>query len=171
VRSGWLAYGSSDPLRIANRAEQEQISPAFRTAARLHLGRFPCLQTGLNLIERTTLELLRSSASPFHQLFRLFGSHPATIGYGLGDHQYARTLLDLAEADPAPISITGQSRVSAVWENPYSMTVALTRAGRDALDCRCRIRHTVPRWLGGVDLTISPWRVDETSGRLVRSNA
>jgi hypothetical protein len=153
----WRAYAASDPTGVA----RTRSSLAFADEAiRLHLGRFPSADNGLNEIETATLHALVPGPQLFGALFRAVTHAPAHRRHGMGDVQYAAVLRELQPL----IALEGDTTPFSRWR------VILTQHGAHVLEGRLDglAARTLDRWLGGVHLQSSEpgWRWD--GARMVR---
>jgi hypothetical protein len=154
----WTAYAAAEPTAMTRLSAR---LPFASDAARLHLGRFPSADDGLDEIEAATLGTLLSGARTFTELFVAVMHAPPRHRHGMGDVQYAAALRDLQPL----VAISDAAAPPSQWR------VAATPAAADVLGRRvdgfaCR---ALDRWLGGVHLRpgAAPWRWD--GARLVHA--
>ncbi|MDF2720195.1 MAG: DNA-directed polymerase subunit sigma [Paenibacillus sp.] len=73
-RELWEAYASPDPMKLMSLLQGDTSAlPFVRQAFEAHLARLPSVDSGLGLVERTTLEKVRSGISSPVKLFQHVG--------------------------------------------------------------------------------------------------
>jgi hypothetical protein len=158
----WEAYTGADPRGGAALVELEsEAIPFVRDALRCHCERFPSVATGLNEIEKATLDALGTSTKGFGELFRMVTADPRARRHGMGDVQLAAYVRGLA-----PLVTMSGADVKAA-------DVSVTPLGREVWAGRSDWPSVkaIDVWLGGVHLAGSrpSWRWDGARRRLVQS--
>jgi len=161
ARALWRAYAAPDPTGLARR---EPMLPFARAAIRLHCGRFPSTDHGLDELEHETLATL-DGPMEFGALFRRVTGVGPLNELGLGDVQFAVMLSDLAAGATPLVAIADREQSFSRWRisrTPDAPDVLAARRDRLALG-------PVDRWLGGVHLRPGAplWRWDRRNLQLV----
>lgn len=161
ARTLWRAYAAPDPTRLAR---HDPMLPFARTAIRLHCGRFPSTDHGLDELEHETLAALED-AIEFGALFRRVTGVGSLNELGLGDVQFAAMLSDLTAGAIPLVAIADREQSFSRWQISRTPAAADALAGR-----RDRLAlGPVDRWLGGVHLRPGAplWRWDRRNLQLV----
>jgi hypothetical protein len=153
ARRAWDAYGNADPQPLA-RLVSEALDgwPAMRDALALHLERFPNVESGLGTISEELLTLAGDGPIAFDALVQALQGSPRTGGYGLGDAQVVRHVLDLRDAGLLEIIHDEPVPLALAREHARRWIVRTTGAGEAVLVGDAVAAFPMPRWLGGVEL-------------------
>ena len=159
----WRAYAAADPT--TGDVGGTDALPFLAAAWRLHLERFPSVESGLGAIEAAALGALDESSRPVAGVFREATRSERMRAHGLGDLQFVAYLRALANGGTPLVRMVGEGGDVA------RMTVSITEAGRAArAGARDRLdAQPLDWWVGGVHLEgrRTPWRWDAARVRLV----
>ncbi|HVQ39772.1 MAG TPA: hypothetical protein VMS31_19685 [Pyrinomonadaceae bacterium] len=169
-QAAWQAYCAPDPVQLEQViASDTSALPLLGPALRAHLRRFPSTRNGLGQIENRSLELIRSGATTFTELFpRFIEAEPI---YGLGDAQLWLALLRLSCGNHALLELEN-GKADAVGLLPPLVRDArfkLTNTGVSVLRGEADFvgLNGIDLWLGGVHLSFERfWRWNESTGRV-----
>jgi hypothetical protein len=173
-RLAWQAYCSPEPTAIEKLLETDTSALPFLAAAfRSHLKRFPSVKNGLGNVENIALQLVKSGANDFTDLFSLFCD--ALPEYGFGDAQLWLTLGRLSAAKQRVLKASGLDHdfsESALTEDTIrNARFEITELGESVLrgEADFLAVNGIDIWLGGVHLdgVKSLWRWDNQSERIV----
>jgi hypothetical protein len=156
ARALWRAYSAPDPTALA---DADAALPFARRAVRLHAGRFPSTEQGLNEVEQATLHALGATgAREFGDLFRAVSRQPPLSELGMGDVQFAAILGELAAGATPILRIDDPAGPFGRWRVTRTAAAAELLAGRADRLTLCPL----DRWLGGVHLLAGApiWRWD-----------
>lgn len=172
----WQAYASPDPVQLADLLEKKRAAleasalPFAYEAFKAHLSRLPSVNSGLGIVEQTTLEAVRAGVNTPLELFRQVTD--ALHVLGMGDLEYWKFLRDLAVGSHPLITIDGVAGLADFREVPNFLNrrVALTELGEQILDGTADALSVqgIDEWYGGLHLQGHdvPWRWNSSAGRL-----
>lgn len=170
----WQAYASDQPDRLQRLLDEDTSALPFAQGAfRCHLSRFPALDDGLGIVERLTLETMRSGTASVPELFDQVGSRLHELG--MGDLQY-RCILAKMSQEPFPLlRVPGLNSVPDGFETSdriLGYEAEMTELGKEYAngdgDRDWVAMQGIDEWYGGVHLqgTSPRWRWDPAAERL-----
>ncbi|GGN94342.1 sigma-70 family RNA polymerase sigma factor [Saccharibacillus kuerlensis] len=154
--SFWKAYSSPDPEEHARFLKMDSSALPFAHAAfEAHLSRLPSPESGLGIIQRTTLEAAASGAAAPGELFREVSGRLSLLG--IGDLEFWR-YLELMTAGSHPLLIcSGSNGFPKYGQSQSDFTQArfsLSELGRRVLEGEAAAEDGgFPDWVGGLRLT------------------